>query len=222
MSRRNDYENSARRTVSTIVGRQQSVLRQWIPLGITILAVTVGISAWIWSERITEDEGGDSDDNNDGEENWNAQQSRSGGYEQTPSLGVDGASRSRSFKDSDMVSGSEVGDINEVVHMSGTAHRISNLRTRAEDEDREIADNDKIAYQDHHTWEEEAELRASAKGNVVDGNVQHDSQPHAAGSVPKHVAIHRKTVAIVLSAPSETSHDEDDHDYMHTVNPMFE
>jgi len=42
-------------------GRRKGLLGQWLPLAVTVTAVSLGIAAWIWSERRESDNDDDSD-----------------------------------------------------------------------------------------------------------------------------------------------------------------
>jgi hypothetical protein len=61
MSRQYDrYERTTRRTA--FAGPRRTGLGHWIPLALTVAVATVGLAAWIWSERQEDDEEEDDQD----------------------------------------------------------------------------------------------------------------------------------------------------------------
>lgn len=205
----------------------------WLPLAFTVTAATIGIAAWIWSERSDDDDdkptqpprpdGNGTDHvypnygrNPDGsvrtgppsyadvrpgevaygtapnrqqEESQSYMARMSGALKRTPSPQqvLDGATRS-------VVAG---------VAAAGAAvgSALSSIR-----------EEDKNAYKDHRTWQEEQEIKAATAAMAKDKGIELKSmdEPGVSASRVAQPHLKRKTVAIVVSADSSHDFDEDE------------
>ncbi|KAH8599498.1 hypothetical protein B0O99DRAFT_612211 [Bisporella sp. PMI_857] len=178
------YERNARRN-----NNSRGALSYWVPLVLTVTVATVGIAAWIWSERNDDDEE-DRPRRDDGppsyadvrpgevaygttqhrpEESQSYMARMSGALRRTPSPQQFMEGASRSVAAGVAAAGAVVGSA------------LSSIR-----------EEDKNAYRDHNLWSEEVESRRADPSTVVNGK--------------------RKTVAIVVSADTneDGQMDEDD------------
>jgi hypothetical protein len=191
----------------------------WVPLALTVGIATIGIAAWIWSER------SDDDDNNEGE--YPLDDSRDDRYpapsaEGTPA-GVDGEYARSTGADIHGDDGSMM------ARMQGALRRTPSPQQIFDGASRRVAagmaaagafmgsaltsirEEDRGDFEDHSRWSEEVRSRAT----------QGDAQPTAAatmsGALPTRSAVSgppavekkKKTVAIVVSSELP-NHDPDD------------
>jgi len=218
MSRQYDrYERTTRRT-ATVAGPRRSGLGHWVPLILTVTVATIGLAAWIWSERH------DDDDEDDGPPPWpNPEDDMRAG---PPPVYGD-------LRQGETAYGTTARPAEEssyVARMSGALKRTPSPQQFMEGASRtvqagmaaagavvgsalsSIREEDKNAFKDHKTWSEEAESRKpgeSPKGTpqVISGPASQAQRGTGNGR--------RKTVAIVVSA--DTNHDgfDDIEDYHH-------
>jgi hypothetical protein len=211
MSRQYDYE---RRSITVPAPRRHG-FGHWIPLVLTVTVATIGLAAWIWSERHDDEEEYDGPDRRPPpqgtvppggygesgygttapppEESSSYMARMSGALKRTPSPQqfFDGASRT-------VVAG--VAAAGAVV---GSA--LSSIR-----------EEDKNAYKDHKTWSEEAESR---KVGTSDGAAASGTRPQAQRGSPPTGNVKRKTIAVVVSADvdGDDLNDGEDHHHEHAV-----
>lgn len=210
MSRQYEYERTTRRTTTSLSRSGLSGLRHWVPLGLTVLVATVGIAAWIWSERQDDEDDIDGTDgaiissdsvyprDRDPSRNATIDDSvpfdggagylarMSGALKRTPSPQqfLDGASR------------------NIVAGVAAAGAVVGSALTS-------IREEDKHAYKDHKTWSEEADIRTADAGPVETSISTYSGR--------------RKTVAVVVSATSTGSEgvsEDGDYHHEHTVGDL--
>lgn len=195
--------------------RNRGAVGPWVPLIMTVAVATIGFAAWVWSERDDDEDEVDNhrrrrhDEHRDypppaptystevrpgeagygtasrsapGEDNAGWGSRMSGALRRTPSPQqfLEGASRTVSAGIT--AAGAAVGNA------------LSSIR-----------EEDKNAFKDHKTWEEEAEAR-KASGSVL---------PATAKSVAKAAAHSGKKmrVAVVVSADADLDGEDDGLDY---------
>ena len=180
-TRRQTYGASTRR----------STLGYWVPLALTVTVATVGIAAWIWSER----KDGDDDDSYDRRDDG-----RDAGSGQPPyQRGPEGR-------------GPPIEDQGMLARMSGAIRRSPSPQQIFDGASRRVVagvtaagaavggalssirEEDKQDFEDHSRWSEEAESRTGEAGST--SRARQGSQP---GAKPGK----RKAVAIVLSADTD-------------------
>lgn len=249
MSHQKDFKSSARRLAQPIIRRQQqNILRPWVPLGVTILAITVGISAWIWSERKDTDAEDYEDNDNtasdeDAQSNTPEQRESGSGAKLPPHDGHAGHGNdvevrvtfialksgytstkctSDNLQQPSHPHRSFESDNNNLSDSTAraSASAMPDYAICSSEEDEDQADR---AYHDHHTWEAEAESLARAKALDTEDSedVHQTSQMRVSGDTSGRTVSRRKTVAIVLSAIGNISHEAGDFDDANNVYAMF-
>lgn len=216
MSRQYDrYERTTRRSVPIPVPRR-GVFGHWIPLVLTVTVATIGLAAWIWSERQDDEEedggpdgrvkpedsipppvDGDTRQGEAGhstaarpaEESSSYMARMSGALKRTPSPQqfFDGASKT------------------VVAGMAAAGVVVGNALSS-------IREEDKNAYKDHKTWSEEAESRGAGKGTdiaVSGSKTQSQKGPLSSSNTKK------KSIAVVISADADGDGLDDGGDYHH-------
>lgn len=191
-TRRQTYGASTRR----------STLGYWIPLALTVTVATVGIAAWIWSER----KDGDDDEPYDRKDYDRRDDGRPPpGYDDTGS-GQPPYPRGPEGR------GPPVEDQGMLARMSGAIRRTPSPQQIFDGASRRVVagvtaagavvggalssirEEDKQDFEDHSRWSEEAETRTGEASST--SRARRGSQP---GAKPGK----RKTVAIVLSADTD-------------------
>ncbi len=227
------YERNSRRRGTT--------LTSWLPLALTVTAATIGIAAWIWSERNDEDEDelppppGPPGGPNDGIYGRNPDGSvRTGppsyadvrpgevGYGtipgQFPQQEPQRPEESQSF----------------MARMSGALRRSPSPQQMFEGASRSVVggitaagtmvgsalgrimEEDKNAYKDHERWSEEAEARhAGVSPGPEHQGIEMRSESEPTVVPAQQVSEKRKTVAIVVSADTGSDYFEDDGEEFH-------
>lgn len=200
-TRRQTYGASTRR----------STLGYWIPLALTVTVATVGIAAWIWSER---KDGDDDDDYNDRKGHDRRDDGRP-----PPGYGGDDAGLGQPpYQRNPEGQGPPLEDQGMLARMSGAIRRTPSPQQIFEGASRRVVagvtaagaavggalssirEEDRQDFEDHSRWSEEAETRA---GESRGAGQRRSSQ--SGGKSGK-----RKTVAIVLSAETDYhSHSEE-------------
>ena len=196
-TRRQTYGASTRR----------STLGYWIPLALTVTVATVGIAAWIWSER----KDGDDDEDYDRRDYDRRDDGRA-----PPENGEAGGQTS--YQRGPEGQGPTVEDQGMLARMSGAIRRTPSPQQIFDGASRRVVagvtaagaavggalssirEEDKQDFEDHSRWSEEAETRA--------GEARESGQSRSVQSGKK--SGRRKTVAIVLSADTDYhSHSEE-------------
>ena len=205
------YETSRRRQVYGASARR-STLGYWIPLAVTVTVATVGLVAWIWKER---------------SENEELEYDRKGGGRPPPGYGDAGSGQQPYARGPE---GQPVEDASVLARMSGALRRTPSPQQIFDGASRRVAagvaaagavvggalssirEEDKLDFEDHSRWSEEAQARASATTTVQGG-------PTARGPVTTEASSRqpatrtgekRKAVAIVISAETKHHHEGED------------
>lgn len=203
--------------------RRHGVWSHWVPLAVTVTVATVGVAAWIWSQRSSDDEEEEEEAVNHHLDYENAD------YGDNPPYGATGdASSARappSFR-SDLRS-EEVGygttqvvDSTWGARMSGALRRTPSPQNILDRAGKTVAagvaaagtavgsalaairEEDKTAFADHETWSEEAEAKKE-KTPLTQGRESQSKR--------------RKTVAIVVSADTQLDPLDEDGYHEHAV-----
>ena len=190
-TRRQTYGASTRR----------STLGYWIPLAVTVTVATVGIAAWIWSER----KDGDDDDYDRKDYDRRDDGRPPAGYD-------DVGSGQLPYQRGPEGRGPPVEDQGVLARMSGAIRRTPSPQQIFDGASRRVVagvtaagavvggalssirEEDKQDFEDHSRWSEEAESRTG--GAASTSKARQGSQPGAKSRK-------RKTVAIVLSADTD-------------------
>jgi len=211
------YERNARRQPA------RHALTYWIPLALTVTVATVGIVAWIWSERNDDDEDGPREDRSP--------------YGRNPDVSVrTGPPSYADVRPGEVAYGTTQQRQDEsqgyMARMSGALRRTPSPQQFMEGATRSVAagvaaagavvgsalssirEEDKNAYKDHKTWSEEADTRRRGNSPGPTG-IEMRSASEAGIATGPRVQVEngkRKTVAIVVSADinEDGQMDEDD------------
>ena len=199
------YERQRRSTSGASTRR--SALGYWIPLAVTVTVATVGIAAWIWSERKDVDDDDYERKDYDGRE------------EGRPPPGYGGPGQAPYGPGQPPYgSGPErqpTEDQGMIARMSGAIRRTPSPQQIFDGASRRVVagvtaagaavggalssirEEDKKDFEDHSRWSEEADTRAGETPG------RRGAERHG------NPGSKRKAVAIVLSAESDYSHSED-------------
>jgi hypothetical protein len=229
------FERTTRRTQNSSSSSRRGTFSYWIPLALTVTVATVGIAAWIWSER------GD-DDEDDVPPGPNPYDAPGGNYGRNP----DGSVRTGPPSYADVRPGEiAYGTVGQprpeesqsyMARMSGALRRTPSPQQVFDGVSRSVVggvaaagavvgsalssirEEDRNAYKDHRTWSEEAEARVSGASPAPEAgptDLRSASIPGVAPSQRVPVGSgKRKTVAIVVSADAGSA-DLDDEDGFH-------
>lgn len=223
------YDRYERRQTGGASSRR-SALGYWLPLALTVTAATVGIVAWIWSERNDDD----SDDYHrkvdDRPSSGPPPEFSRSGPGQPPYTRRDG---SQNLEDEGMVA-----------RMSGALRRTPSPQQFFDGASRRVAagvaaagaavggalssirEEDKRDFEDHSRWSEEAEFRAGGEEAGVGGaSSQKRSGPELRATETSSSTLQatqpgtktigkRKTVAIVVSADTVYDKHSEDVSYL--------
>jgi hypothetical protein len=216
MSRQYDYDRPGRGN------RQRNALSPWVPLILTVTAATIGLAAWVWSERKDDDE--DDYPRDDYQHNRRHEPAPSS----IPPPYGDLRQGEMGYGTTAPVSAEESSSY--MARMSGALRRTPSPQQFFDTATRTVSagmaaagavvgsalssirEEDKNAYKDHKTWSEEAEARqagGSPKTRAASGTAKSAIQKGAAGG-------RRQTVAIVVSADNDLDGVDDGADYSQT------
>jgi hypothetical protein len=186
-----------------------------VPLLLTVTVATIGLAAWIWSERHSDDEYEEDD----------RTEPRPDGSQQPP-VYRDSPPRNVTYK-TDVRPTEET--TSYMARMSGALRRAPSPQQILDSTSRtvvagvaaagavvgsalsSIREEDKNAYKDHKTWEEEAEARKSIPSS---GAAVASSSVHPKKKPVSQETGRRKTVAVVISADADGDGMDDGEDYM--------
>jgi hypothetical protein len=205
------YDSRRRATNRTTFG-------YWVPLVLTVTAVTFGAAAWIWKERKDSEEHEDRKDNRPppgyGDVGPGQTAYGPGAYGPPGAGGPPGVpppfEPSRGQADTGMMS-----KVSDVLRRTPSPQQFFDEASRRVTAGvaaagaafgsalSSIREEEKVEYEDHSRWSEEANTRGRNNNN----NAQTVQVPTA----PK--SDRRKTVAVVVSAESKHAHDHDDMGY---------
>jgi hypothetical protein len=222
------YERTSRRPQPS--SSRRGTFSYWLPLAFTVTVATVGIVAWIWSER---------HDDEDELPPPPSGQAPGDNFYNRPDYGrnPDGSIRTEppSYSDvrpGEVAYGTTQGRPEEqqtyMARMSGALKRTPSPQQVFDGASRtvlggiaaagavvgsalsSIREEDKNAYKDHRTWSEEAEGRAPGVSPAPPGGIEMRTASEPGVQPTQRVQVgngKRKTVAIVVSA--DTSNDDD-------------
>lgn len=230
------FRRTGRRSQSNT--SRQSTLGYWVPLGLTITFATIGLAAWIWSERQEDDEseGGDY-----GRDDGSVRTAPPTYGDLRPGETAYGTAPRQSEESSGYMA-----------RMSGALRRTPSPQQLFDSAGRHVAagvaaagaavggalssirEEDRHAYADHQTWSQEAEARRAGLDQgplyvAPDTLEAMDISSRAAGLVGSSLSRRspvakptgkRKTVAVVVSADA-SSHgggSEEDIHHEHAVS----
>ena len=198
------YESQRRRQGYGASG-PRSAFGYWMPLVLTVTVATIGLAAWIWSERRDDDD-------------YDQDQRHDGG--RSPVYGDAGPGQTAYASEAQ---GRPQEDASVIARMSGALRRTPSPQQMLDGASRRVAagvaaagavvggalssirEEDKKDFEDHSRWSEEAESRTG--NNIVPGssrlNSTMDQFPRQTPPAQRP-DDRRKAVAIVVSA--ETKH----------------
>ncbi|KAI4170219.1 MAG: hypothetical protein LQ343_005102 [Gyalolechia ehrenbergii] len=198
------YDRYERRRTSAGASRRNA-LGYWIPLAVTVTVATVGLAAWVWSERRDHDDDDYYDDRKDGDRSPpEYREVGPGGVPYQPSGG-----------------GPQMHDESFMTRMSGAIRRTPSPQQIFDGASRRVAagvsaagaamggalsairEEDRRDFEDHSRWSEEAETRpttATAPTRPDQPSVEASMSVGVSGSGTANGRKKRKTVAVVVSA----------------------
>ena len=237
------YERTNRQRTRATYGAsgRRTALGYWIPLAVTVSVATIGLAAWIWSER--------SDDDEDGDEEGRE------GYRPPPQYGDLGPGERAYAEDAGPIpppGGLQPDDGSVYARMSGALRRTPSPQQIIDGASRRVAAGVAAAgaavggalsaireesssrgdFEDHSRWSEETETRVqggidlrseSGLGGAPPGLGEPSSRAPPPGSQtrPQQSARKRKSVAIVVSSElhqTNLGHDDDAYHHEHAVS----
>jgi hypothetical protein len=236
------YERSARRPQPA--PSRRGTFSYWLPLAFTVTVATVGIVAWIWSERNDDEDELPPPPGGPGDNIYNRPD-----YGRNP----DGTVRTGPPSYADVRPGEVAYGTTQdrpeeqqtyMARMSGALKRTPSPQQIYDGASRtvlggiaaasavvgsalsSIREEDKNAYKDHRTWSEEAEGRAAGVSPVPPGGIEmrSASEPGVQSGPRAQVGNgKRRTVAIVVSADTSNDDDFDDEGgfYERAVSPSL-
>jgi hypothetical protein len=222
---------------------RHGLLSHWIPLALTVTVATVGVVAWIWSERKEDEDdhlppppGGYGDNVYPRPGPPDPQlglQNPVGGIPSGPPSYADVRPGEVAYGTVPVTRPEE--NQSYVARMSGALRRTPSPQQVFDGVSRSVTggiaaagavvgtalgsimEEDKTAYKDHKTWSEEAEARAlgtsPAAGPSAGIEMRSDSTPGVSSQRVPQAGGKRKTVAIVLSADSDGDMDGDEGEF---------
>jgi len=234
------YDRNARRQPAR--GSNRGTLSYWLPLAFTVTVATIGVAAWVWSERSEDDEdkptppergpaGGDGVYQNYRNPDGSVRMGPPSYADVRPGEVAYGTVENRSEESQGYMA-----------RMSGALRRTPSPQQVFEGASRSVVagvaaagaavgsalssirEEDKNAYKDHRTWSEEAAARATAGSSTgaPTGGIEMRSgeEPGVSSTRVPQSNGKRKTVAIVVSADASTEYDDDDDYHEHAVGPV--
>lgn len=212
--------------------RRHGVWTHWVPLAVTVTVATVGVAAWIWSQRSSdeEDEDGVTQHLDYDSVNYGSNPARGDVHDGDDGVRSRGPPSFRSELRPDEVGYgvTQATDPNAPgwgARMSGALRRTPSPQQFLDRAGKTVAagvtaagtavgsalaairEDDKSAYADHETWSEEADAK---KEEPI-------ARSQASGSSSKR----RKTVAIIVSADTQLDDLDEDSYHEHAVWPPY-
>ncbi|KAK0125700.1 hypothetical protein ONS95_000296 [Cadophora gregata] len=225
------YDRSGRRSQSS---SQRGAFTYWLPLAFTVTVATIGLAAWVWSERNDDD---DEYPRPPGPPGDNDSVYNRPGYRADGSI-ISGPPSYADVRPGEVAYGTAPGPRPEenqsyMARMSGALKRTPSPQQVFDSASRSVVggigavgavvgsalgsirEEDKNAYRDHNAWSEEAE----ARGIPAQAPIDMRSSENIPGVAPsQRVPVSngkRKTVAIVVSADSHSDDFDDDDNSFH-------
>lgn len=208
---------------------RRTPLGYWVPLVLTVSVATIGIAAWVWSER-------QSDDDDDDEDDTGREYREKRGDRPTLPPGAPGfpGGPESQFPDNarDMQGDVEYDENGVMARMQGALRRTPSPQQIFDGASKRVAagmaaagavvggaltsirEEDRDAFDDHSRWSEEADSRGIQ--GVRPGDVDSAVLPTRP---PPMMEKRQKSVAIVVSSVSshDDSQDPDSHQSEHAV-----
>ncbi|PGH21476.1 hypothetical protein AJ80_03267 [Polytolypa hystricis UAMH7299] len=221
----NNYFQDSRRRARGPTGfstsGNRSALGYWLPLAVTVTTATIGLAAWVWSER----KGNDSDDE-EGDEYHRRHDNTSGRVAggPGPEYGAQSEGYMRATGSDVHARGEDTGVLSRFQDalrrtpspqqlFDGASRRVAAGISAVGGALTSIQEEDRGGFEDHSRWTEEADSRAAAAVTAAEqrsmsGGIIAPSIPPPAAQAA--AAKKRKTVAIVISsvAPSVDASEE--------------
>lgn len=234
-----DRQRNARQPTS-----RQGALTYWLPLAFTVTVATVGLVAWIWSER-----------HDDGDDDLPPGPPGDNVHDRPPyGRNPDGSVRTGPPSYADVrpgeaaygtAPGPQTSQENQsyMARMSGALRRTPSPQQVFDAASRSVTggiaaagavvgsalgsimEEDKNAYKDHKTWSEEAAVRGmtATAGPSTGIEMRSDSTPGVSAQRVPQVNGKRKTIAVVVSADSKATFEDDDGEFHeHAVSILLE
>lgn len=234
-------QRNARRQPSR--GSNRGTFSYWLPLAFTVTVATIGVAAWIWSERSEDDE-----------DKPTPPERPAGGDGVYPNYGrnPDGTVREGPPSYADVRPGEVAYGTTQnrpeesqgyMARMSGALRRTPSPQQVFDGASRtvvagvaaagavvgsalsSIREEDKHAYKDHRTWSEEAAARAvggtpgTGTGTGPGIDMRSVEEPGVSSTRVPQSNGKRKTVAIVVSADAHMDFDDDEY-HEHAVGSL--
>ncbi|CZS99048.1 hypothetical protein WAI453_008401 [Rhynchosporium graminicola] len=230
------YDRSGRRSQPS---SQRGAVTYWLPLAFTVTVATIGLAAWVWSERKDDD---DEFSRPPGPSRDNDSVYNRPGYRPDGSV-ITGPPSYADVRPGEVAYGTVPGPRPEetqsyMARMSGALRRTPSPQQVFDSASRSVVggieavgavvgsalgsirEEDKNAYKDHNAWSEEAEARGIPAQAPIDLRSS-ENIPDVAPSQRVPVSKgKRKTVAIVLSADTHSDDFDEDDDSFHE-NPSI-
>ncbi|KAI9892497.1 MAG: hypothetical protein M1814_001454 [Vezdaea aestivalis] len=222
------FERSERRRGGAGAGR--SPLGYWVPLVVSVTAASIGIAAWIWSERSDGSDDESASESNSGRPSRHKKKERDVAASAEAGFAADG---SREYPDTREITRQQGGDEAGVfARMSGALRRTPSPQQIVDVASKKVAagaaaagaavgaaltsirEEDREDYVDHSRWSQEAERRNDTGNRAQSaGIVVRESSTSRSSPPGRHQpSVKRKTVAIILSADT-AFHDDDEDDH---------
>lgn len=208
MSYSYDRYETQRRRQTTNASPRRSTLGYWVPLALTVTAATVGLAAWIWSERR------DDDDDDEGYDNGGGPPPARDYGDSQPDQAIYARRGETTHVEDESMMGRMSGALRRTPSpqqlFDGARERVVAGMTAAGAAVggalSSIREEDKGDFEDHSRWSEEAETRAGVASKGV-GSTQTTvggAASNRGGTRQARPAGGRqKAVAIVVSADVE-------------------
>lgn len=225
MSYSYSHETRRRRPAGTgfSASGRRTALGYWVPLALTVTVATIGLAAWIWSER------NDDDENDGGDGEYRGGEHQAPEYETVPP-GVPGPEYARTTS-TDIRDQDSAG---MMARMQGALRRTPSPQQIFDGASRRVAAGVAAAgamvggaltsireegrgdFEDHSRWSEEVSARENTVSqSTAAGPAMSGALPTRAVDASSSLARRKKTVAIVVS--SESSDDSEDAVSEHAV-----
>lgn len=209
-----------RRPIATGTGfspsGRRTALGYWVPLAMTVGVATLGLAAWIWSERSDDDDEGDCPRDGEG---------RHGGFRDAPGPGGEEPLPVGPGGEYATATAADIRDEDEasvMARMQGALRRTPSPQQIFDGASKRVAagvaaagalmgggltsirEDDRGDFEDHSRWSEEVRSRANERSRQAAASMS--------GALPTRAPVadmRKKTVAIVVSSVSSQSETED-------------
>lgn len=230
------YDRQRRQTYGA--SSRRSALGYWLPLAVTVTVATVGLVAWIWSER-KEDESDDYDRGGEDRPPRGPSQDPPRGPSQGPSQGPPTGFSGPGSGQMRGQEGIHMEEESVMSRMSGALRRTPSPQQLFDGASRRVAagvaaagavvggalssirEEDKRDFEDHSRWSEEAEIRGEVTHGQSgirqrQGEAEFETRPIEPSSSMRQItqpgtsaSEKQRTVAMVVSADIDEHYSED-------------